>query len=107
LNAKPDNSPFPERLEIVDNSLCIVWDDGTQQSIPVHKLRSNCPCATCREKSETPKPLLPVLSSSEAQPLKIELLRPVGNYGYAIQFSDGHQTGVFTLEYLYSNPQFR
>jgi DUF971 family protein len=27
-------------------------------------------------------------------------MRPVGNYAYGIQFSDGHDTGIFTLELL-------
>jgi DUF971 family protein len=43
---------------------------------------------------------LPVLSAAEARPLKVEGMRPVGNYAYAIAFSDGHDTGIYTLEFL-------
>mgnify|MGYP000434755382 CR=1 FL=1 len=28
-------------------------------------------------------------------------ITPVGNYAYQIAFSDGHDTGIYTLEYLY------
>ena len=62
------------------------------------------PCATCREKRNAP-PLpvtqLPVLSTAETQPLRIAAMKPVGNYAYSIDFSDGHDTGIYTLESLH------
>jgi DUF971 family protein len=27
-------------------------------------------------------------------------MKPIGNYAYAIQFSDGHDTGIYTFELL-------
>jgi DUF971 family protein len=41
-----------------------------------------------------------VLSAAETQPLAIRDMKPVGNYAYAISFSDGHDTGIYTIEYL-------
>jgi DUF971 family protein len=68
----------------------------------MRELRDGCPCATCREKRSHPAPptLLPVLSAAETQPLAIRAMKPVGNYAYAISFSDGHDTGIYTIEYL-------
>jgi len=43
---------------------------------------------------------LPIIDLTAAQPLKITSLRPVGHYAYAISFSDGHNTGIYTLEHL-------
>ena len=34
------------------------------------------------------------------RPLKIIAMKPVGNYAYSIAFSDGHDTGIYTLELL-------
>ena len=34
------------------------------------------------------------------QPLTISKMEPVGNYAYSIEFSDGHGTGIYTLELL-------
>ncbi len=84
------------------NRLMIAWSDGEQREYTVRELREGCPCATCREKRSHPQPasLLPVLSAAEAQPLAIRGMQPVGNYAYAIAFSDGHDTGIYTLEYL-------
>ena len=95
----------PTRLELVaSNRLLIEWNDGANLVYPVRLLRERCPCATCREKrrqqDDSPPPLLPVISPDEAQPLTISAMEPVGNYAYSIHFSDGHNTGIFSLEFL-------
>jgi DUF971 family protein len=33
--------------------------------------------------------------------VKIEALEPVGNYAVRIRFDDGHDTGLFTWDYLH------
>jgi DUF971 family protein len=81
----------------------IQWSDGCRREYLARELRDACPCATCREKRTQPaqpSSLLPVLSLSEAQPLTIAGMQPVGNYAYSIEFSDGHSTGIYTLELL-------
>lgn len=80
----------------------ISWSDGTAATYPARLLRDACPCATCREQRAAPaKPqLLPVLTVAEVQPLDITGMKPVGHYAYSIEFSDGHSSGIYTLEYL-------
>ena len=94
----------PNKLEIRPGSrLRIDWNDGQQREISFGALRSACPCATCREKrTQEPAPSggLQVLSMAEARPLTLLGMKPVGNYAYSIAFSDGHDTGIFTLELL-------
>jgi DUF971 family protein len=94
----------PSKLALSpDNRLLIEWSDGSRRSYAVRELRDACPCATCREKRSQPPPLptlLPVLSPAEARPLTLVEMKPVGNYAYAIGFSDGHNTGIYTFELL-------
>jgi DUF971 family protein len=94
----------PTKLEIADgNRLRITWSDGQIREYSFRELRDNCPCATCREKRNAPPPSplqLPIVSAAEAQPLRIAAMKPVGNYAYSIDFSDGHNTGIYTLESL-------
>ena len=99
MSFTPTNIALPQ-----DDILRIEWNDGLVAEINIPKLRELCPCATCREKRQaaaTKVPdLLPVLDPKEAQPARIEGMRPVGNYAYSIRFVDGHDTGIYTLEFL-------
>lgn len=80
----------------------ILWSDGRTAIYPPRLLRDACPCATCREKRATPvaATLLPVLTPQEALPLAVVGMTPVGQYAYSIEFSDGHSSGIYTLDYL-------
>ena len=97
-------STHPEKLELVEpDRLRITWSDGQIREYSVRELRDQCPCATCREERNAPpaSPLqLPIISAAETQPLRIIAMKPVGNYAYSIDFSDGHDTGIYTLESL-------
>lgn len=95
--------PRPNKLEVKDGQLVIEWSDGVKRQTRFSELRKVCPCATCREqRAKPPQPSsgLNVLSMAETKPLTITGMRPVGNYAYAIEFSDGHDTGIFTLDFL-------
>jgi DUF971 family protein len=94
----------PTKLEITPaNRLRITWSDAHVRDYSFRELRDKCPCATCREERNAPPPSplqLPIISEAQAQPLRIAGMKPVGNYAYSIEFSDGHDTGIFTLESL-------
>lgn len=80
----------------------IDWSDGATARYTARLLRDACPCATCREKRTAPQPatLLAVLKPEELVPLQITGMKPVGQYAYSIGFTDGHDTGIYTLDYL-------
>lgn len=99
----------PTEMKLLrDVVLEITWDDKQTYQLPIAALRKSCPCATCREKrisehaprENDPSDALQVLSLAETKPLRIESMQPIGNYAYGIKFSDGHDTGIFTLEFL-------
>jgi len=93
----------PNKLSLAeDGSLHIWWSNGELRRYTIRELRDNCPCASCIEKRNSPQQetLLPVLRPEETQPLQIMKMEPAGRYAYAIHFSDGHDTGLFTLESL-------
>lgn len=93
-----------------DTAIQIKWSDGVETQWTAQQLRDACPCATCREKrgklhgdESKPKPKmigLPVLSTAEARPTRIDGMQPVGTYAYNIAFSDGHHSGLFTFALL-------
>jgi DUF971 family protein len=96
-------TPQPRELKLLSpDRLQIIWRDGKIRDYSVRELRENCPCATCLEKRSAGKPteLLPIMRAEETQPLRITKMEPLGHYAYSIEFSDGHDTGLFTLELL-------
>ena len=99
----PSPHPVPTSIERLEGyRIAIGWSDGARRTYAARALRDACPCATCREKRAAPaKPqLLTVLSPEELAPLSITGMKPVGQYAYSIEFSDGHSSGIYTLEYL-------
>jgi DUF971 family protein len=94
----------PTQLSRVGESgIRIAWSDGQVREYTARELRGACPCATCREqRSQPPAPAysLTILSPAETRPLSVAGLTPVGNYAYSVAFSDGHDTGIFTLGLL-------
>ena len=98
--------PYPTSLQLngEQRELVIQWSDQTQRRYGFKELRNACPCATCREKRRdtTPPSPLTVLTPEQLQPIDIVSMKPVGNYAYTVEFSDGHNTGIYTFENLYS-----
>ncbi len=87
-----------------EERIFIEWSDGQKRVYDVTDLRKNCPCAECaaekeREKKRDPMELR-VIPQSQTQPIRLVGMKPVGRYAYHLQFSDNHNTGIFTFEYL-------
>lgn len=73
----------------------IVWSDGHHGIYPNQFLRDNCPCASCREGKAKFK--LPIAGSSGLYAVQIGV---VGRYAISIQWSDGHDTGIYSYDTL-------
>jgi DUF971 family protein len=107
-----NESYYPVKLSRDPQARCLVieWNHGQVQRISYRALRDGCACAGCRsrdmvgESSGKPQPDNPfrILTAAETLPLDIVAMSPVGNYAYHIEFSDGHNTGIFTFDRLRS-----
>jgi len=84
----------PEKVKLADGNVDIQWKDGSFSKLSAVDLRLACPCASCIDEN-TGKPLLDPLSVS--LDIIIQGQRPVGRYGLAFNFSDGHNTGIYKL----------
>lgn len=94
----------PTQLKRLDDgALVISWSNGEVRKYTVQELRSRCPCATCRQQSASAaEEMFPVLSEGGQEKLQIAGMTPMGNYAYTIEFSDGHNTGIYALTLLRS-----
>lgn len=88
-----------------DRGLTIAWNDGVSSYYSIAYLRKHSPSADMRQlRDEMAKNPLTVLPASAAQSGPVTALGAdlVGNYALRMRFSDGHDTGIFTWEYLRS-----
>ncbi len=81
--------------------LVFTWNDGLMTTITLKSLRQECPCAECQGESvlfESVPPQKPEVITQEMATVKgMEI---VGNYSLQPVWGDGHQTGLYTWEYL-------
>jgi DUF971 family protein len=89
----------PTKLQLEDGkNLKIDWDNGRSSIITLRDLRKQCPCATCRAEVESHGPSWIPLYSRDA--LAIEGIEPLGHYALRFNWKDGHNTGIYSYEYL-------
>jgi DUF971 family protein len=73
----------------------VTWDDGHVGEYPQDYLRGFCPCASCQghggELKFNPNPDAVVAA-----------IGPVGNYAILFRWQDGHDTGIYTFDFLRS-----
>ena len=91
----------PLDIQHVGNELAVKWDDGSESFIPLENLRRACPCAGCKGEVD----ILGNLYKNPEKPLTtkaFELVKIVSVGGYGIQpvWADGHNTGIFSFDYL-------
>jgi DUF971 family protein len=90
--------PWPTDLEFAREArvLRIRFDDGAQFAIPFELLRVESPSAEVKgHGGQAPPPLL-----GKAKVMATDA-KPVGRYGVRIIFDDGHDTGLYSWDYLY------
>lgn len=88
---------WPKELRVnpARNLLSVTFEDGSRIALAAQKLRVESPSAEVRGHGGEKMP--PVRGKEE---VKITALEPVGNYAVRIVFDDGHDSGLFSWDYL-------
>ncbi len=88
--------PTEIRLSRAENLLKITFDDGSAASLPAEYLRVESPSAEVQGHSPAQRQLVP-----GKRHVGITNIEPTGNYAIRLIFSDGHNTGIFSWDYLH------
>jgi DUF971 family protein len=88
--------PSDITLHQQSNMLDVTFDDGTRFSMPVEYLRVYSPSAEVRGHG----PGQEVLQVGKRN-VGVTAIEPVGMYAVKLVFSDGHDTGIYSWEYLH------
>jgi len=92
------NSVRPTEIKLHQKSrvLEVNFDDGSQFKLPCEYLRVYSPSAEVRGHG----PGQEVLQTGK-ESVNISNIEPVGTYAVCLHFDDGHNTGIYSWEYLH------
>jgi len=84
-------------IEESDSELSINWSDEAETKYNAADLRRACPCAGCINEWTGEKMLK---AENIEDDLSFSSISIVGRYALNFHFSDGHDTGIFSFDYL-------
>jgi DUF971 family protein len=96
-SARPSSNPWPSeiRLNPARDVLVVAFDNGERFELRAEYLRVESPSAEVRNHGG------PKIIVAGKQDVKIQGLEPVGNYALRIGFDDGHDSGLYSWDYLH------
>ena len=104
-------APAPVHLALdhpVKGELAVFWSDGRASRYLLADLRKACPCATCRDLRDQLSSAggLTLLANESLDPsVEVIDMSTVGRYALQFTWKDGHNTGIYTYEFLYDAGQ--
>jgi DUF971 family protein len=85
--------PVEVQRKADDRTVCVSWSDDHYGEYPFAYLRGWCPCAACQGHGGERR----YIHAANSDLDKISL---VGNYALQLHWADGHETGIYTYQYL-------
>ena len=89
-------SPIPTSIKLrkASRTLELQYADGQQSSLPAEFLRVHSPSAEVQGHGQ------PILQTGK-QNVALTGVAPAGNYALKLVFDDGHDSGLYSWDYLY------
>jgi len=90
----------PEPVQIIeenDSEVSIKWSDDAETRYVAAELRRACPCAGCINEWTGEKMLDDTKIPDDVSFRHVSI---VGRYALNFHFSDGHDSGIFSFDYL-------
>jgi DUF971 family protein len=95
-NATMNDTPVTIRLRKASRQITLEYEDGTSFDLPFEYLRVYSTSAEVKGHG----PGQGVLQTGKEN-VQVTSIEPVGNYALRLFFDDGHDTGLYTWQYLY------
>ena len=98
MATKAASRPWPTELKLnkAKDGIEIAFDTGERFPLAAEYLRVNSRSAEVKGHGAGPR-----LTVAGKRHIKISAIEAIGNYAVRIVFDDGHDTGLYTWDYLY------
>ena len=90
----------PKNMQLIETELAIQWEDGSESYISSESLRANSPSASVSGERDILGNQYGGESGKDYSQVTIDSWTQVGNYAFRFQFSDGHNTGIYSYDLL-------
>jgi len=90
----------PTNVQIIGNEVAIVWDDGVESYFEFEKLRAASPSAANMGERDILGNQYGGGGAKQFPGVQVTGFERVGNYALRFDFSDGHNSGLYSFEYL-------
>ncbi len=88
---------IPDQISYTETELAIQWKDGKECRFNLLMLRKRCPCAQCRGGHGVDDSHR---TTGGIQDIRLVSWKKVGRYAVQLNWSDGHDLGIFTYDEL-------
>src|SRR4051812_26219649 len=89
-----------ESVQLIGSEIAIKWNDGGESFLPIELLRRACPCAACGGEPDVMGHLVRPHVSYTPASFELRGWNFVGGYALQPQWADGHNSGIYTYQYL-------
>ena len=90
----------PENIQVIGNELAIRWNDGSECYLVLRDMRRTCPCAGCGGESDLLGRVAPPKVEHNSSSYEMRGWQMVGGYAIQPTWNDGHNTGIYSFDYL-------
>ncbi len=90
----------PQRIELIGAEIAIKWADGAETFVAAPLLRGASPSASARGEPDIFGRVHGGEGPRDFSGVTVTGWEIVGNYAVRFQFSDGHNTGLYTYDLL-------
>jgi len=90
----------PTDVQVIGSEVALRWSDGGESYIPFATLRANSPSASVRGERDIFGHQYGGEAPTDYRGVEVVGWERVGNYAIRFEFSDGHNTGLYSYELL-------
>lgn len=90
----------PANIQQIGRELAVQWNDGAETYFELEFLRRACPCAACGGEPDVMGNIARPNVTYADDSFHLSGFSIVGGYALQPRWRDGHETGLYTFQYL-------
>jgi len=85
---------------VIGDELALSFEGGLELYHPLAMLRRACPCAACQGEPDAMGRVIRPKVEYGPKAFELKAFEPVGGYALQLSWADGHNTGIYSFDYL-------